>query len=389
MDLSPKTPFYSLPVEILQQILRCAPDVASLKSLVLASSRFYYAFGGAKSTIIHQVLLNSLGQDLLSHALATLEAAKKKTLSNGEVERFNIYCSNLKEASPAYFSALTWKPKDAAMIARLYDHVQALASDMASTCLLNFKKKYPHADVSRPLSDGEVTRFQHAFYRFEIYCILFHDKNLYFDGDDDLIKTHCDYFAHWENEQFGCVYDYLYKRVNSVLNTLGPHLPGPLSLFEQVDAPYLQYHLSLGLHHLRPLLAANSREECSRLIGDEMSQDYVEFLQEVFIGVLKPMREVLLDQVEDPKAPYFRGDSDSGPKSISIWASNADDPYSFGASYWQLRSWGYVLWDQARLDSWGVLQDPWRRPDDDDDGLADFTPYGLEYLDFPLSSPSG
>ena len=60
--------------------------------------------------------------------------------------------------------------------------------------------------------------------------------------------------------------------------------------------------------------------------------------------------------VEDPVKLHFGGDNvRSGPNVMWLWASyNGIDLGYFWPVHEPLRKWGYVFWDQKRLEKWDV-----------------------------------
>lgn len=67
------------------------------------------------------------------------------------------------------------------------------------------------------LTSSEAARIERAFYRFELYCNLFRREDTPHGGhayeDDSRKDIFFDKFMPYENEQFVCIYDYLFSEV--------------------------------------------------------------------------------------------------------------------------------------------------------------------------------
>ncbi|KAK2744284.1 hypothetical protein FQN57_004369 [Myotisia sp. PD_48] len=269
-----------------------------------------------------------------------------------------------------------WKISEALPIYRLHDHVQALAMNIAYKALDNCKFQPAEKWVSTSPSRSEIDRIQRALYQFEIYCNLFRTLEHDIYPGPNQMEVFFSKFSPWENEQLA-----------PVLDDLGTNEPRWASFYAVVGTPEtfgLQKQLSLGLHHLRALMLANSDKERKLLVGEPENLSHLDFLDEALPAANGLTRtEVLADMdSEDEEEFIFPArfpDGDSGAEDIWRWAHQSDMALEFvlGGRHKQLRKWAYVMWDRTRLDSWGIFCRPWDGPDaiDEDDSKTHQSKY--------------
>ena len=70
------SPFYRLPVELVQDILEFIPSVSSLHAAILSCSLVYTVFLDAEETITTTVLLNQIDADVLPEAVMAFKSSQ-------------------------------------------------------------------------------------------------------------------------------------------------------------------------------------------------------------------------------------------------------------------------------------------------------------------------
>ncbi|WEW56217.1 hypothetical protein PRK78_001656 [Emydomyces testavorans] len=356
-----------LPPELIQLILAALPDVMSLKSAALSCWSMYEAFIGAEQLITSQVLTAQLNLDLLEYALLVREAAKH-TVPWTQQEVLSFIRRHLLVTSPTV-AQRTWSLSEALPMGDLYDHIRYFTDDFVSNALTA-----PLAPAKREpglweLSRGEVNRIETAFYRFEIYCKMFKTEVKCDDTDEDnedlryYKEDFHDVFSPWENEQLACVHYYLLKKVENVFRdtlTRDSEWCHFLSIVQDgIHRGCIEYQLAQGLGYLHTLF------ENPHLLGTEKYNKSLYSSQSWFLktslgnNLERQYYDAEFYDIEEVKERFPQSsDSDTGPMDAWDWARQSHtyrclviDEYPF-----PLREWGYVMWDRARLDAWGILQ---------------------------------
>lgn len=194
------TAFTSLPPEIKQAIFCSLPDVASLKSLVLSHSSFYHVYLDAESLILGEILRRQIGSDMITLATVLSKSYNLRPWSKAGVLEF---LSRLLE----HEAPISWTLPQALFISQLHGHVEFFVAGFAAAKLADKTQK----DLSR----NEKFRITRSLYLFELYCNLFRARKSAkadrFSAEEQrgLFFTR---FAPWENEQLGCIHDYLFEQ---------------------------------------------------------------------------------------------------------------------------------------------------------------------------------
>jgi len=128
--------------------------------------------------------------------------------------------------------------------------------------------------------------------------------------------------------------------------------------------------LSLGLEDLHQIALAEDYEERRELIYYRYPPRNAQFLYTGLKMANEPDDGAFLsDYTQDEELAHikdpFAQDSDTGPSDAWRWAHKGETCSNFvnSDSRQLLREWGYVMWDHARLDNWGIFEMPWEAPD--------------------------
>ena len=220
LSLAPPSPvsstsaFLSLAPELKQAIFSALPDASTLSSLVSTCSTFYHTFQDAESLIIKSILHNQIGSQLLFDALIVLEARTLAPYSEAAVAQ--LLHSYAELALTFTSNQKKWSLRRAVAVSSLYDTVDCLAQDFARSALaINVVTGLDEPSPTPP-SALELNRIKRTFYRYELFCSLFREREEY-QLDRRASKALQQFFFEmwepWENEQLRCVRDYLLDRL--------------------------------------------------------------------------------------------------------------------------------------------------------------------------------
>lgn len=249
----------SLPVELLQLIFSNLPSRKDIKVLALTSKALYLAFVDAEKLIAHQVLRNEIPPDNLPEAIAvlrSLQLRRSPDFSPAAIEplldkHFLNRAVSLSELTPA----------DILQLSGLQNLVNTFTELFVSEAATHAPDG--SAELRAP-SDAELARIHRAFYRYELYSNLFKS-----DKSDEMIMqlgrqrdVFFSRFSPWENEQLASIYDFLARTVIPIFADVAQHDVywgfAHVEWDDDIESPYIQYAVSLGLRRIICILHANS-----------------------------------------------------------------------------------------------------------------------------------
>ena len=376
----------SLPSELRFQIFICLPDVSSAKALALTSSSFFQTFLDSQQLILTQVLQNEMDTEVLRDYLTALSASQIQVWNKNAIHKI----------LDAYFGETIshishdWKLSEALAISNLNECVDFLATEFASSAL--FRNPSTRGANARP-SSSEMRRIKLALHRYELYCNLFrhptHNRMVrdklnrnrlvrpQLFGAHEQRKVFFEKFSPWENEQLGCIYEFLIQEITTPFRDVAKHdvVWGELSVRYIDDATgmgdefYRKSYVARGLEYVHRLITANTygarydileepdpernerlklRNRLSDVLGLQVEDDGVPL--EVYTEELKTLHI----------SPPFLNDSDRGPTEAWRWAhsKSSKGQFYFREDHRPLRQRGYVMWDLQRLLDWKLLENP-------------------------------
>lgn len=211
-----------LPAELIVQTLQASPDLISLRSFSRSCRYIYGVFVRNEAKITGTVLPRQLNPALLREVWATHESSLNRHLWSRQ-ERLAFILRFVDRNPPQWRLPSRWKLSEALAAARLYDHVRFFARAFAQKALsTNLSEFWAPKTIPDPPSPLEMTRIERSFYRFQICCDLFIDPRprardptrppeRYDPNGCDLFYPA---FSHWENEQLGSAYEYLFNEIS-------------------------------------------------------------------------------------------------------------------------------------------------------------------------------
>ena len=365
----------SLPIELLAQILSGLDGIGTLKCAVTSVPTLLAAYHEYTSQILTSVLAAEIGSDLLQDALMIelLDRQVKWTRYGPPMATWEV--RNLLENWNT-FSDVKWDSSLALAASKRHRYIHKL------TCRLGNSSLERMSTISErpmgPPSPAEELRLHRALYRFEMYWILL--------LSDDAQKRHVgsdleawapvffQRFAPWENEELGCVLDFLYQIL----------LPGMLLCFAVLTGSTTDYRIAFndlafhdilwgayGVEYAENMNNTYVRRLITRglegILAITEAEDYESRLRE--LGSVPPDGNffVLKDAWEnygrsrtllDEYAIIFHDDPDNERQEtwdhcLINWLGLVDD-----VAVRPLRAFCYISWDYSRLEVLGLF-DPW------------------------------
>ncbi|KAK3708809.1 hypothetical protein LTR37_011330 [Vermiconidia calcicola] len=376
-------PLIQLPPEVLLRVMEEIDDVFTLRALALSCHSVRNIIFKHERTLCRRVLKNlvaGLGAKDVAvawEARQQLSAMPARTgwsapAQEQFLERHHAITDEQSVADMTMCKALS--------IARLYDAMRYFACDCAEGGLRNWYERHPsHLSQEPGASELEIIRIQRALCRFELYSCLFtgldSQSSDYGEQYDERERSvFWDRFAPWENEQVTCVYDYFYRRLTDMLEelaTLDADWAVHLSILGGVNDNVVQLWLARGLSGLHSFFTATIDSRRIYLTNSPPKSNFKPtFLSDGLRIATNPSIDTpLSDMTPDEQGkvikPASKDDGDSGPERILRWAHQTESPadapdqgFVLSERQMGLRECGYVFWDCARIDRWGLLQRP-------------------------------
>ncbi|KAI4267277.1 MAG: hypothetical protein LQ337_008431 [Flavoplaca oasis] len=376
-----------LPIETQTAILRQVPDIRSLKNLVHASPVLYNVYGAQRVSILQAVL--ELETGLCSpHALAVIEASSLERDTTQEDYQNSLGAFYQRYRTGQQIQNLSSDQTFALL--RLH-RVVSLATE--AFCA---SATHPTSGSSAPveaLSSDEDMRIRRAFYRYQTYCILANPTTQsLFDWDTPNAPPSCrpkrveskarrtldanrflaGYPSRQEIEEIICIYDFL---VRYYIDTL------------------MKYRDELGLCE-----SSESEDDTSRQITKTPSgmrtiasgclRDGLYFFQRIEFS--SPSTQLqLLSRHDEPAyhlgtvlmirykrecpQPAHEGGLVPSTKRYYEYTPTGSEYANPSAGWWipagtkdmfpsdrllsfRRPNWIYVLWDESRLQKWGLIR---------------------------------
>lgn len=191
------------------------------------------------------------------------------------------------------------------------------------------------------------------------------------DDDFDRRGIFFDRFAPFENEQLGCVHDFLIDQVSPPFKDVAAHDiawgESQIHYIDDYDAPENACKESL----ISKCLTAVYQLKCAKTYDERYKRldaaDVPPFDQENLFNDLQCVDDPSLPQLSALSADAARElsvppvsiETDEGPFDAWRWAYSEHSPnVYFKIENWFFRTRAYVMWDKKRLDEWELLSSP-------------------------------
>ena len=376
----------SLAPELKYAIFMCLPDVPSAKALALTSSSFFQIFIDAQKTILAQVLQNEMDSEALRDYLVALRLSQIQVWSREAIIKIldEYFGGSISHTSHK------WELAEALAISKINECVDFLSLEFASSAL--FKNPTARGANAAP-SSSEMRRIKLTLHRYELYCNLFrhptHDRMVRdklkrnrlirpqpFSAYEQR-KVFFDKFSPWENEQLGCIYEFLIREITTPFRDVAkhdvewgcdsvPYIDDHTGMGEDI---YKKSYVARGLEYIHRLITANTYGARYNILEERdprprESGRLRNHLSDVMRLQIEDDGVPLEDYTEELKTlhigPPFLSDSDSGPMEAWRWANSKSSKgeFYFREDHRPLRQRGYVMWDVKRLLNWKLLEQP-------------------------------
>ncbi len=339
---SPKITLEDLPCEIKVMILCQLPKLSSLSSIVHASPAYHQAYLGAREAILHTITVRTLQKNdigILDPWTAIHASQPGEHIINEYLDR---YAQGRIDGSRRLLA-----PMDSLAILSLQGKFTFLIAKFCKDRLSKNPFTGSLDDDPPPLSQSELHRLYRAFWRYELYSSFFgpseqasprgirmHGVGPWYPtfSENDITDAFFRLFPIHEVEELACLqkwakeyyFGYAFSGHGDQLVALGPQ-----KLYEVMTV-------------------ASEMERETRIAEDDKPRPNA------------TMRDALDAYERDVtwgtwqwKDMYEKFNSARVPSTGWLWASsNGQQNTDF-----RLRRWGYVFWDQERLDHWGIRQE--------------------------------
>ncbi|KAI5457107.1 hypothetical protein BGZ63DRAFT_365648 [Mariannaea sp. PMI_226] len=373
----------ALPLHLVADILGMLPNVQHLPNVLMSHRIFYNAYVDNPSLIIDMLRLQ-VPENLLPLAVAAYTSQKSFRDRNG-IDPVKFMAEHYDKPFASLGGSYHISLDQALYISRLDDALNDMRNDFCTASLYklhDLSREFPMPPELRRLSDGEFYRISRAMYRFHIYGNLFLDGEDAEQYDESHKAAFFDCHSPWVNEQLACVCDFLETKLTGVMLGLlsqtpacaqlvingfewGGNLTEWLTSRSQVFEE--QRCLSLGLADLHHLFKARTCEEwqasldgATNLCESTLEDDLVTFnrRKKTTSGNSGTWTVEEMDKLAQ-EVDSDENSTDDHPRRMwsKIYYDSVHERFRFGAHAWApmrfvygLRSVGYVMWDQGRME---------------------------------------
>ncbi|KAL2671435.1 hypothetical protein Neosp_014022 [[Neocosmospora] mangrovei] len=340
----------SLPVEIHQHILSLSPDPPSLRSLALSCTAIFKAFTVTEKATTTAVLSRHIHPKVQREAIVTLAASR---LAVRDPLALSTFVTEKLAVRDTTSSPLEWSLADALPAYNLYTHISYISRALSHQLLGRPPFQVPdnkHDDsvaensTERSLptpSTTELHRFERSLYLFELCCSLYRLSPL---EDDKIWESWFSKLPKFQLAQLGCLNHLLTDLVAPAFNDLVQHDVSwgyfGVSLITDESSPLAQRVLSRGLETLHALVQTKTYDERHRILhrGDNREDEPVGAS-----GFLYDLLEWTPGAALITDFPILELPSDKKAQVLDI------------PEFQNYQRWGYVFWDEARLEKLGAV----------------------------------
>ena len=413
---------YSLPQELVAEVLQDLPNLTDVRSAVVASKTFYNAFRRQAPAIISTILSTQLPGEIRQVIHAVAAVWQVKPFPTG-VQQFCGKHLNGREIRPL---ATTAKPlMFLARLTKLVETVDNVTGHFIEQTLYNPRKPHLSHQLEGP-TEIELHRIRRAMWRYQLCCEIFPTRTemknfeqaqddaekarrraagepeeeqafMWYDKEPKTCPEHrqaqeaflrC--FTVWESEELQCIHDYLTafaEELHQKLHNKDPGLFVRYNPYRDIpakdNASFVSWSTSSlpkkGFHFVKKLIKTNDNKFQAAL--QKSADDFLcgGFMQDV----LKRLKYTANTEWGQ-EAAYLHRD-EFWHKLATYWpdspegtdAANAGFTYfnnlgrvttrlSYPATYARLNRWAYCMWEEERLKEWKVRN----KHHEDDDYMA-------------------
>ncbi|KAK1147224.1 hypothetical protein N8T08_001963 [Aspergillus melleus] len=339
----------TLLLECRQAVLCHLPDLHALKAIILTHPTLYAAYVSNQTAILRRIVLQLISPELLPDAVLAITSSRLNVEPWTRAKAF----SNLEEhrrAPRRIPSSFRWTFRTATQLETLHDHVKFLAKVFVSA-------------ASAECLDSNGAGSPAAFIALR-----------YTKADFKYVETWDAYYKHfaaWELEQIAAVGEYLFRVIAIPFNDIAEHdiewgisgyrLSAVRSLGLRMGLTYSKHWLAF----LHKVMKAETYDERYRLLTP-VAPSILTFLPCDLASMMTsdiddtlPLEDYSQEQIQ----PYLTPDApepDPGPREAWRYV-HLNSPWPFficDLEARDVRRWGYVMWDQYRLEQLKFFDTP-------------------------------
>ena len=365
--------FEELPAEIRFMVMHHAPDLLTLLNLSSVYPDLALELQRTSEVLIPAVISRSMSTELekLANAIVTLHAQPLRVHADldSQTRRIDISGLHADWSTHVLTNLKILVEIQGTIDFFVHGFVQTQGHPVGGQC-------------STPFTETELYRIHRAFWRFELCCELYQSTTAT-DGYEKHgkfreVRINRQYIflrtlTPWEAEELECVYDYLERLFLGNANVDQDLECSDVDICVDLQATILptagnkrsrgteSRFLSKGLVFLRRYLTMSGTDRVSQLEEDESCRHM--FVRPVLSQCrvylsMAPERLQQLITGQIPHSTWNSGDSDISLPNVGWRYFTPDVPLDRIVERKQfkyLRRWGFCIWDQERLESWGVL----------------------------------
>lgn len=203
----------SLPPEIIASIFRNVDNVHSLPAALLTCRYMYKSFK-AYPSVAADIIKRQIAPSVLPYLVAVMRTS---TLPQPRTSTDVSDLLNALYNTPALLVAKisSMALTDLLKMVSTHEIIQDMTVNFAREAWDLLEAADPRLKIKLDLSLRENERFSRAFYRVELFYRLFRSEAVGKPGqvDNTVILEYLSRHPPWENEQLGCVHDFLERRL--------------------------------------------------------------------------------------------------------------------------------------------------------------------------------
>ncbi len=199
------------------------PDFSALHELSLTSKAFHELRSQHDPAIAPFVLQNELGPTLFEEAYWVFQAVQADLFRADYSQKVNSFINEWVDYEPNSIQPQMVPLKTIVGMSTLHRKVEYLVKDFCAWAMEDSTPLGCSQSSHIPLSVNESLRIARAFYRFELFCVLYRNRYLQGEVDNTVRQQYKSTRAKafwlfnnwnaWENEEIACVRDYIYARL--------------------------------------------------------------------------------------------------------------------------------------------------------------------------------
>ena len=226
-------------VEIQQAILHHMPDMHTLQALITASPSYLRSYQSQCHAIMSSILVRDIHPDVLFDALAVVDAPNLPRNYDDYVPKLKVFVAQYRTTRNSQVVPLEpLDPGTRDILWKFHQSVLDVTKDFVDHTLSVHPITGESLNDHRPLSPNEVRRIHRAFYRYELFTVLFREPKMsHHDGrlrlrdhgrraalpalqrnsirsldSNDKSWLFLAQFNAWEVEEIACIRDYITYR---------------------------------------------------------------------------------------------------------------------------------------------------------------------------------